>query len=165
LSAGLINLLAADEIEAVLAHEIHHIKHGDTLMMTAAASLSTFILTIVAGLNWVVSLGRTQKPNAVAQILSSIAAPLAALPVRLAASRSREIAADQFAVELTQKPEPLARALWKMQNYINALPKDGTLATAHLFIISPLTNTGIDWLFKTHPKVDDRIKRLIGRSL
>jgi heat shock protein HtpX len=166
---GLVNLLSKEEMEGVLAHELSHVRQRDTFMMSVSAVLGSLVMYVVGFFRWLAIFGRKPDPrieNPVAQLFLGILSPLAAFFVQLGSSRNREFQADGRAVEITQNPQALANALWKIHNYIQAVPMPATYSTAHLFIVSPLhKGGGINSLFRTHPPIEERIKKLIGRTL
>jgi heat shock protein HtpX len=165
---GILKLLSREEMEGVLAHELSHIQHRDTLIMMVAATLGSVVMYVANSFKWVVIFGRERKnqgENMVGQLFLAFFSPIAATLIQLAVNRGREFVADQSAAELTQNPQALANALWKMHNYSFALPMPVTQATAHMFIVNPLTVTGLNGLFSTHPPIEERIKKLIGRNL
>ncbi len=170
LTQGLLKLLSKDELEAVVAHEIGHVQRFNTFLMMTAAMLGSLIMFVSQFLKWVVSFGQTDKmrkefSSAVSAFLNVLVAPFAAVIIQLAVSKNRMYLADQTAVELTGKPQALASALWKIHNYSLALPMPATEATSHMFIINPLNNKGWARIFSTHPPIETRIKKLIGRTL
>jgi heat shock protein HtpX len=166
---GILRILTRDELEGVLAHELSHVEHRDTLIMAVAATLGTVIMYLANAFRWAAFLGMEREDdtrnNYVANFLVALVAPLAAMLIQLAISRGREFMADHSGAELTANPQALAQALWKIHNYSQAVPMHATPATAHMFIINPLYGGGIASLFSTHPPVEERIKRLIGRTL
>jgi heat shock protein HtpX len=159
---GILRLLSREELEGVLAHELTHVNHRDTLIMAVAATLGTAIMFLSGSRN--PNAARSSN-NIFIGLLISIVAPVAATLIRFAISHSREFDADSGAASLTQNPQALASALWKIHNYSQALPMATTRSTAHMFIINPLLAGGINSLFSTHPPVQERIKKLIGRTL
>ncbi|MDZ4676384.1 MAG: M48 family metalloprotease [Oligoflexia bacterium] len=165
---GILTLLSREEIEGVLAHELSHINHKDTLIMMVAATLGSFVMYLANSFKWVVIFGKENKnqdKNMVGQLFLAFFSPIAAFIIHLAVSRNREFIADQEAAEMTQNPHALASALWKLHNYSFAKPLSVTQATAHMFIVNPLSLGGLNGLFSTHPPVEERIKKLIGRTL
>jgi len=166
---GILRLLNPEELEGVLAHELSHVRHKDTLIMAIAATLGTVIMFIANSFRWLAVLGDTRerngRSNAVAGLFLAFLAPIAASLIQLSISRSREFEADQAAAGVTQNPQALASALWKIHNYSQAMPMPATHSTAHMFIINPLLSGGINNLFSTHPPVQERIRKLIGRTL
>ena len=167
---GILRLLSKEELTGVLAHELSHVQHRDTLIMAVAATLGTVVMYLASALRWaavfgVEKKGRVERDNVIGSLFVALIAPFAAALIQLALSRSREFLADAQGAELTANPQALASALWKIHNYAQALPMPATPATAHLFIINPLFGGGINSLFSTHPPIEERIKRLIGRTL
>jgi heat shock protein HtpX len=166
---GILRLLTKDELEGVLAHELSHVEHHDTLIMAIAATLATVVMYLANIFRWVSFFGMRRdansRDNLVGSFLIALVAPIAAVLIQLAITRGREFMADAHGAELTANPQALATALWKIHNYAQAIPMPATPATAHLFIINPLYGGGIASLFSTHPPVEERIKRLIGRTL
>jgi len=154
---SLVDKLDDDEIEGVLAHEINHIKHRDTLISTMAATIGGAI-TWLAYLFWFG--GDQEGRNVVSYLLLFILAPLAALLIRLAISRNREYFADRGGAEISS-PSGLASALQKIADAVKQKPaREGSNATAHMFIVNPFTGKAFINLFSTHPPVEERIKRL-----
>lgn len=162
---GLLASLDRAEIEGVLAHEIGHIKNRDTLTMTVAAALGGALSMLADLAMWTALAGRSSSDNDEgghpwAGLVGVIVAPLAALLIQAAISRSREFDADEAAARLSGNPRALASALLK----IEAIAKRKSLPTsptaAHLFIINPLQGGGLAGLFSTHPATRERVKRL-----
>jgi len=164
---GILKLLTREEMEGVLAHELSHVQDRDTLIMAVAATLGTVVMYLASFFRWAAIFGSrdNDRENFVAELFLAILAPIAATLIQLAISRSREFIADTHGAELTGNPQALASALWKIHNYAQAIPMAASPATAHMFIINPLYGGGISSLFSTHPPVEDRIKKLIGRTL
>jgi heat shock protein HtpX len=170
-TSGLLRLMEEDELRGVLAHELSHVKHRDTLIMTVAATLAGAIMWLADMARWGLWFGggrdnheRASSANAlrlVALLAVIILAPIAATLIQLAISRTREYAADEKAAHTTGDPYGLAAALAKLQQANEARPLvEANAATAHLFIVNPLH--GVPWaaLFSTHPPIADRIQRL-----
>ncbi len=164
---GILQLLTKEEMKGVLAHELSHVSHRDTLLMAVAAVLGSVIMYLANMFKWAAIFGRRddRNENVIGTLFIAMFAPLAATLIQLAMSRSREYLADHGAVELTHDPQSLANALWKIHNYAQAMPMPATPSTAHMFIINPLFGGGINSLFSTHPPVQERIRKLIGRTL
>lgn len=164
-TAGLTQLLTRDEIAGVLAHELGHIKNRDTLIMTVAATLAG-ALTMLARFGMLT--GGTRSPddrgrggNPLITMVAVMLAPVAAALIQMAISRSREFLADDAGAELTGRPLDLAQALRKISFAGRQIPmQSGSPATAHLFIMNPLSGGGWTALFSTHPPVEQRIARL-----
>ncbi len=163
---GLLDLLDEEEIEAVLAHELSHVRHYDILIGTIAA-------TIAGAIAWIANImqfgaifggGRdSNSPNPILMLIMSIILPLAAGIIQMAVSRSREFEADAGAARLTGHPEWLASALMKLENYNRrGMLPEATPETAHMFIINPFTGKDFSFanLFRTHPTTEQRIERL-----
>ncbi|MBI2027077.1 MAG: zinc metalloprotease HtpX [Deltaproteobacteria bacterium] len=159
---GLEKALDDEELEGVLAHELSHIQNRDTLVSTIAASLAGAIMMIANMAKWAAIFGvgggdRDDRPHPAVLLLTAFIAPLAALLIQMAISRSREYLADKTGAETTHNPHGLARALKKLSTQ-SALPAPAH--TAHLFIMNPLTKSGVASLFSTHPPLEERIRRL-----
>jgi heat shock protein HtpX len=151
------------EIEGVLAHEISHIKHRDTLVQVIAATIAGAIAFVAQIGYWSLFLHGDSRGQGslLGLVLIIIFAPLAALLIRLAISRKREFKADYGGVLLTRRPLPLASALKKISDYAREKPlKGSSSATSHLFIVNPFKGDWFNSLFSTHPPTEERIKRL-----
>ncbi len=162
---GILRSLPDDELEGVLAHELAHIKHRDILIATLVASMAGTI-TFVARMAMYASIfgggsRDREDSNPVGQILLIILAPIAAMLIQFAVSRSREFAADEGGAQISQRPLSLASALRKLERGAEQIPmaSAGT-ATAHMFIVNPLSGRGLTKLFSTHPPTEERIARL-----
>lgn len=165
-TAGLLDMLSPREVRAVLGHELAHVYNRDILTSTVAAALAG-ILTMLADLAWFMPLTGTgdgeDGGGLLATLFTLVFAPLAAVLIQLAISRSREYAADEDGAVLSGDPQALASALSKIHAGVQRrpLPADGKLAsTAHLMIANPLRGEGMAVLFSTHPPVAQRIARL-----
>ncbi|GAB5467329.1 MAG: zinc metalloprotease HtpX [Rhodospirillales bacterium] len=159
---GLLQRLSAEEVEGVMAHELAHVKHRDTLTMTVTATLAGAISMLA---NFALFFGgsRNSPLGFVGVLLISILAPLAAMMVQMAISRSREYEADRLGAEISGKPLALASALERISGAaqkIDNQPAERNPASAHLFIINPLHAHAVDGLFSTHPNTANRIRRL-----
>jgi heat shock protein HtpX len=168
-TTGLLELLGRRELEGVLAHELAHVKNRDTLIMTVAATFAGLISHAAQMLFWFGGSLLHQRdededegPGALATLGLLIVAPLAATLLQLAISRSREFDADAAAAELTGDPEGLASALARLEEGNRLVPLDHSPATAHLFIVNPLSGHGVLSLFMTHPPIEARIERLLA---
>jgi len=163
---GLLRVLNQAEVEGVLAHEMAHIKHRDTLLMSVAATLAGAISSLANFAMWGALLGghsrdEEDSPNPFVGLLAMLFAPIAASLVQLAISRTREYAADRAAAEWTGNPLGLASALQRIEAVAQQTPfYSGSPETAHLFIQNPFTGEGISALFRTHPTTNDRVQRL-----
>jgi len=162
---GLLELLDDEEIEAVLAHEMSHVKHYDILVGTVAATIAGAIGVIANMMQFGAMFGgsRENRPNPIVMILLAIILPLAAAVIQMAISRNREYMADESAARLTEHPEWLQSALAKLSNYNRqSMVHEATPESAHMFIINPFSGKDISFasLFSTHPSTEDRIARL-----
>ena len=163
---GLLRLVSPDELAGVLGHEMGHIKNRDILVQTIAAVVGGAITGIANMLQWgaIFGLGRSDDeggPGALGAILMAIVAPIAALLIQMAISRSREFLADETGAKLAGNPLPLAGALKKLDDFAHNVPMPGANpATENMFIVSPLSGGGVAGLFSTHPPTEERIRRL-----
>ncbi len=157
---GLLTL-EDEELEAVLAHEIGHIRNRDTLVSTIAATLAGAISYLAQIGYWSVFMGsRRDQGSIFGLLLIVIFAPMAALIIRLAVSRSREYGADYMGVLLTKKPKALVSALTKISHASREHTLHGPTATSHLWIVNPFHKDWFTGLFSTHPPIKDRIERI-----
>jgi len=161
---GILRLLTPTELKGVLAHEIGHVQHRDILISTIAATLAGAIMILASMAKWgaILGLGRDDEegPGIVGILIMSIIAPIAAMLIQLAVSRSREYLADEAGAHLSHNPESLARALEKLSMGVERAPMDASPATAHMFIVNPLTGRSLMNLFSTHPPIEERVARL-----
>ncbi|MDX9702247.1 MAG: zinc metalloprotease HtpX [Candidatus Auribacterota bacterium] len=161
---GIIHLLSEEELKGVLAHELSHIKHHDSLISTVAATIAGAITLIASILRYSLMFfgsGRNRNDNVLGMLVLSILAPVAAVIIQLAVSRSREFAADKGGAELAGSPVGLARALEKLERSVRHNPlQSGSYVTSHLFIVNPFRSSSLARLFSTHPSTEDRVKRL-----
>ncbi len=174
-TTGIMRLLSRDELAGVLSHELAHIKHRDTLIASIAAILAGAITMLAQMGQWSLLFGggRARRRDssgleALLGLLMIILAPLAALLIRLAISRSREFGADEGGAHILGSPLPLASALEKMERWaVSRPPMPVNPATAQLFIINPLRGpaAGLGSLFRTHPDTAERIRRLREMTL
>jgi heat shock protein HtpX len=165
---GLMRLLNAEELEGVLAHELAHVKNRDILISSVAATLAAAIMVIAHMARWAAIFGggrdRNGGSNPIALLATAILAPLAATLIQLAVSRSREYQADATGAAMTRNPYGLANALQKLEDYSKRIPMTtGGPISSHLFIVKPLTGRSLLNLFSTHPPIQERIRRLVGR--
>jgi heat shock protein HtpX len=158
---GLLKLLTKEEIEAVLAHELSHIKHYDMLIGTVAATISGAIAMLA---NFGMFFGHDdERPNPIVMIALMLIMPLAASVIQMSVSRSREFMADEGAAKITGHPEWLQSALLKLESYAKGnMMQNAEPQSAHMFIINPLTgkNFSMRSLFSTHPTTKQRVERL-----
>jgi heat shock protein HtpX len=164
-TTGILRILDRDELEGVLGHELGHVRNRDILLSSIVATIAGAIALLSRAAMWGALLGggghRDRGGNPLVMLLVMILAPLAAAIVQMAISRTREFAADRAGAEISGKPLALASALRKLERGAHAIPmKQATEATAHQFIVNPLTGGGMRKLFSTHPTTDDRVARL-----
>lgn len=165
---GIMRILSPEELEGVMAHELGHVKNRDILISTIAATFAGAISMIGNMLQWGAMMGAgrdDEDGGGIAGLVGSLAmailAPIMAMLIQMAVSRSREYLADATGAEICGKPRALAHALAKLQNASHQIPmQDATPATAHMFIVNPLTGGGLMSLFSTHPPMEERIARL-----
>jgi heat shock protein HtpX len=161
-TAGVLQLMNDRELEGVVAHELGHVKNRDILTSSVAATLAAAITFLARMAFWFG--GRddeNERGSGWAGLIMLILAPIAAMLIQMAISRTREYAADETSAHVTHNPNELISALGKLENWSQRIPmRDVNPATAHLFIIQPFTGGGITRLFSTHPSTQDRIARL-----
>jgi heat shock protein HtpX len=164
-TAGLVQMLPRDELAGVIAHELAHIRNRDTLIMTITATIAGAI-SMLAQFGLFFGGGNRDSNNGlgiIGTIAMVILAPIAAMLVQMAISRTREYAADRMGAAITERPDALASALARISNLAQQIENptaERSPATAHLFIINPLTHGGFDNLFATHPSTENRIAAL-----
>jgi heat shock protein HtpX len=162
---GILRIMNEAELEGVLAHELSHVLNRDVLISTVAATIAGAISMLANIAQWGLLFGGSRDEegrgtNPIALILTIILAPLAAMLIQMAVSRSREFQADASGARLTRNPLGLASALGKLDQASRVVQMDANPATAHLFIVNPLTGRSLMNLFMTHPPIPDRIARL-----
>ncbi len=161
---GIMKMLNRSEIEGVLAHEISHIKNRDILISTIAAAIAGAISMIANMLQWTLLLGGDDEDNGALGLLASLAtiilAPIAAMLIQMAISRSREYQADADGARIAGSSQGLANALLKMESVARQYPMNINDSAAHMFIVNPLKRVSVQKLFSTHPSTQDRIARL-----
>ncbi len=162
----LLELLDENELKGVLAHELAHVKNRDTLIMTVTASIAGAIMMISYMARWAAIFGGYSRDkrgsgNLFSLIAISIFAPIAALIVQLAISRSREYAADGYGAYFAKDSKGLASALERLESAAKVCPMQSSPQTAHLFIVKPSRKSFISNLFSTHPPTEERVKRLL----
>ncbi len=162
---GIMRLLTPTELKGVLAHEMGHIRNRDILIQTVAATLAGAIMILADMARFAAFFGGSQDEDEgglgmLGTLVMAIIAPLAAMLIQMAISRSREYIADETGARLCHNPESLARALEKLTYGNQAAPMAANPATAPLFIVSPLTGGGFMNLFSPHPPLEERIRRL-----
>ena len=162
---GIMRLLTPSELKGVLAHEIGHVRNRDILISTIAATMAgaIMILADMARFGAIFGMGgrdNEEGPGIIGVLVMSIIAPIAAMLIQMAISRSREYLADETGAQLAHNPESLARALEKLSLGVQRAPMNASPATAHMFIVNPLTGTSLMNLFSTHPPIEERVARL-----
>lgn len=164
ITTGLLELLNEDEVEAVMAHELSHVRHRDILVATVAATIAGAIAFIANMVQFGAMFGRNNRNgNPILMIVMAILLPIAASIIQMTISRSREFMADEGAARLTGHPEWLQNALVKLTNYNSRGEVQGaTPENAHMFIISPFDGKDFSFsnLFRTHPTTQQRVERL-----
>jgi heat shock protein HtpX len=166
---GLLKLMNRDEAMGVLAHELAHVRNRDILIGSIAATMAGAIMMLANMARFSAMFGGGSRDReegggggAVGMIVLSIIAPLAAMLIQMAISRSREFMADATGAAFAGTPDGLAGALQKLAAYSKQLPMDASPATAHMFIVNPLSGSSLMSLFSTHPPLEERIARLRG---
>jgi heat shock protein HtpX len=162
---GIMRTLDEQELEGVLAHELAHVKNRDVLIATIAATLAGAITYLAHMAQWAAIFGARREDEdegggVFGAVLMAILAPVAAMLIQLAVSRAREYQADATGARLAGQPWGLANALGKLHRASQVLPMHASPATAHLFIVNPLSGGSWITLFSTHPPIEDRIARL-----
>jgi heat shock protein HtpX len=163
---GILRMLSADELEGVLAHEMAHVRNRDILIGTVAATLAGAVMMLARFAQFAAIFGGggrdrdDDRGGLLGMLFLAIVAPIGAMLIQMAVSRSREYLADESGAKFCGKPLSLARALEKISGVSREVPMDATPATAHMFIVSPLTGGGLLSLFSTHPPVEKRVERL-----
>jgi heat shock protein HtpX len=162
---GILRLLNREELQAVLAHELAHVKNRDILISSIAATLAGAIMMVARIAQFSMFFGGGHRDddrggNPIGMLLMVILAPIAAMLIQLAISRSREYAADETGARMIGHGETLARALEKLHQGSKRMPLAANPATAHLFIVKPFSGSAFMELFSTHPPLEKRIERL-----
>ncbi|HEX9081200.1 MAG TPA: zinc metalloprotease HtpX [Holophagaceae bacterium] len=158
---GIMRILSRTELEAVIGHELGHVKHRDILIGSLAAVLAQAIMFLSRLAMWVSPRDEEGRSNPLAGIAIMILGPLAAILLQMALSRSREYLADDYSAHLTGRPDLLASALERLHAYNQELPMQSAQpATAHMMIVNPLRGGGLLSLFSTHPPLAVRVERL-----
>ena len=169
-TTGILNLLSREELSGVIGHELAHIKNRDILISTIAATIAGAISYLAHMAQWGLMFGgrrdnEDRNPlGSVIGIFIMILAPIAAILIQMAISRSREYKADESGATVCGNPLALASALKKLQTGVRRIPMQANPSTAHMFIVSPLTGGGMLSLFSTHPPIEERIARLEAMS-
>jgi heat shock protein HtpX len=163
---GIMRTLTRDELRGVIAHELAHVKHRDILVGTVAATFAGAISMLANMAQWAMIFGggrsddREEGGGGIGGLVMMIVAPIAAMLIQMAISRSREFLADEGGAKIAGNPLSLANALRKLEMKAEQVPMDASPATAHMFIVSPLSGRGLVSLFSTHPPMEERIARL-----
>lgn len=164
-TTGIMRILSREELEGVIGHELAHIKHRDILISTIAATIAGAISYLAQMAMWANIFGGRHDDeegggHPIVALLMMIIAPLIAMIIQLAISRSREYAADEDGARIAGNPLYLSNALRKLHYASQAIPMDANPGTAHMFIVNPLSGKTLMKLFSTHPPIDERIARL-----
>ena len=162
---GLLRTMGRDEVKGVLAHELAHVKNRDILIGSIAATMAGAIMILASMARWTAFLGGGDDEEggafgAIGLIVMSILAPIAAMLIQMAISRSREYQADATGARFAGSPQGLAKALEKLGAYSRRIPMQANPSTAHMFIVNPLSGRSIMKFFSTHPPLEERIARL-----
>lgn len=165
---GILRLLTSDELEGVIGHELGHVRNRDILTSTVAATLAGAIMMLSRMAQWAAFFGGGRSSDddeggaggIIGMLVLAILAPLAAMLIQMAISRAREYQADATGAQISHKPWALADALEKLEHASTAIPMEANPATAHLFIVNPLSGSSILNLFSTHPPIEARVARL-----
>lgn len=167
-TVGIMQILDARELRGVMAHELAHVKHRDTLISTISATMAGAIGSIAQfGMMFGGGRGDGERPNMVISMLMMFLAPMAAGLIQMAISRSREFEADRMGAEISKDPKALANALTKIHNYAHQIPNQTAEAhpeTGQMMIINPLSGVSFDSLFSTHPKTELRVEKLMAMA-
>jgi heat shock protein HtpX len=167
---GLMQLMAPEEIEGVLAHELGHIKNRDILIGTVAATMAGAVMMMASMARWAAIFGGGRSDDdeggmgIIGLIVMSLLAPFAAMIIQMAISRSREYLADATGAAIAGRPDGLAAALEKLGAYSQRRPMKANPSTAHMFIVNPLAGRSFQRFFSTHPPIEERVSRLRGVS-
>ena len=162
---GILRICSRDELKGVLAHELSHVLNRDILTSSIAATLAGAVMMLGSFVRWgaIFGLGtrdEDERGGILGLVVAGILAPIAASLIQLAISRTREYQADASGARLSHNPLYLANALRKLEAANERMPLDAGPATAHLFIVNPLSAEGMSPLFSTHPPIEERIRRL-----
>jgi heat shock protein HtpX len=165
---GILRILSESELEGVIAHELAHVKHRDILISSVAATLAATIMFAARMAMYAGMFGgarhddRNGGSNPIALLAMMLLAPIAAMLIQAAISRSREFSADSGGAAIAGNPYGLADALRKIDAASRRVPLEANPATAHMFIVKPFSGAGLMSLFSTHPPTEDRIRALLG---
>jgi len=165
-TTGILRILSDDEVAGVMAHELAHVRNRDILVATLAATFAGAITYLAHMAQWAAIFGAGRSDDdeggggIFGTLLMAILAPIAAMLIQMAISRSREFGADAGGAAISGNPLSLANALQKLEMANQRIPMAATPATAHMFIVNPLTGGGLMTLFSTHPPIPERVARL-----
>lgn len=164
-TSGIMRILTREELMGVMAHELSHVRHRDILISSIAATIAGAITYLAQMAQWAAIFGGGRDRDeegggAFGMLVMAIVAPLAAMLIQMAISRAREYEADKGGAELCHNPLFLAGALRKLHMANQQIPMDANPASAHMFIVNPLTGGGLMSLFSTHPPIEERVRRL-----
>jgi heat shock protein HtpX len=167
---GILQILSDTELEGVIAHELAHVKHRDILISSVAATIAAAIMMAARTAQFAAMFGgyggrddgRDRGNNPIALLAMIILAPIAAMLIQMAISRSREFSADAGGAQIVGNPYGLADALRKIDAAAKRVPLDANPATAHMFIVKPFSGAGLMSLFSSHPPTEERIRALLG---
>jgi heat shock protein HtpX len=167
---GILQVLSDGELDGVIAHELAHVRHRDILISSVAATVAAAIMMAARTAQFAAMFGgyggrgddRDRGNNPIALLAMIILAPLAAMLIQAAISRSREFSADAGGAQIAGNPYGLADALRKIEAVSQRVPLDANPATAHMFIVKPFSGGGLMSLFSTHPPTEQRIRALLG---
>ncbi len=165
---GILRILTRDELEGVMSHELGHVRNRDILISTIAATLAGAVMMLARMGQFAAMFGGGRSRDdeggggagIIGLLVMAIVAPVAAMLIQMAVSRAREYQADASGAQISRKPWALADALEKLEPAAQALPMEASPATAHMFIVNPLSGSGLLTLFSTHPPVAERVARL-----
>ncbi|MDR3580570.1 MAG: zinc metalloprotease HtpX [Oryzomonas sp.] len=168
-TSGIMRILGDDELAGVMAHELTHVKNRDILISTIAATFAGAITYLAHMAQWAAIFGGGRRDDdegggVFGMLFMAILAPIAAMLVQMAISRSREFGADAGGASISGNPLSLANALQKLEMANQRIPMEANTATAHMFIVNPLTGGGLMTLFSTHPPIPERVARLQDMS-
>ena len=167
-TTGIMQTLSERELRGVMAHELAHVKHRDTLISTISATMAGAIGSIAQfGMMFGGGRGDGERPNMIISMLMMFLAPMAAGLIQMAISRSREFEADRMGAQISRDPKALADALTKINNYARQIPNQTAEMhpeTGQMMIINPLSGVSFDSLFSTHPKTEERVARLMAMT-
>ena len=166
---GIMRVLDRNELAGVMAHELAHVRNRDILISSVAATIAAAIMMVARMAQFAAIFGGGRSDdregaNPIGLLVAVFVAPLAAMLIQAAISRSREFVADRSGAEIAGSPHGLASALRKIEAYGKQIPMDASPATAHMFIMKPVSMRGLFSMFSTHPPTEQRIAALLGRG-